>query len=107
MLKHEESERLVRVGPGKPAGELFRRYWQPALLASELAERDGPAVRVRLLGEDLIAFRVSSGAIGLIVNACPHRGASIFFGRNEEEGLRMVGGEIRNGSIHITVAPWD
>ena len=90
MLKHEESERLVRVGPGKPAGELFRRYWQPALLASELAERDGPAVRVRLLGEDLIAFRDTDGRIGLIDAYCAHRRAPLYFGRNEECGLRCV-----------------
>ena len=62
MLKSEDNERLVRVGPGTPAGELMRRYWQPALLCEELPENDCPPVRVRLLCEDLVAFRDTSGA---------------------------------------------
>ncbi len=90
MLKPEDNERLVRVGPGTPAGELFRRYWQPALLASEIAENDGPPVRVRLLGEDLIAFRDTSGKIGLVDAYCPHRRAPFYFGRNEECGIRCA-----------------
>lgn len=90
MLRHEDSERLVRVGAGTPAGELYRRYWQPALLASEVAEKDGPPVRVRLLGEDLIAFRDSNGRVGLVAAYCPHRRAPLFFGRNEECGIRCV-----------------
>jgi len=68
----------------------MRQYWVPAALSSELPEPDGAPLRVRLLGEDLIAFRVSSGAVGLIQNSCPHRGASLFYGRNEAEGLRCV-----------------
>jgi phthalate 4,5-dioxygenase oxygenase subunit len=90
MLKREDSERLVRVGPGTPAGELFRRYWQPALLSSELPENDGAPVRVRLLGEDLIAFRDSDGMVGLVDAYCPHRRAPMFFGRNEHCGLRCA-----------------
>jgi phthalate 4,5-dioxygenase len=90
VLKHEDNERLVRVGPGKPAGELFRRYWQPALLSSELAEKDGPPLRVRLLGEDLLAFRDTNGKVGLVDAFCPHRRAPLFFGRNEECGIRCV-----------------
>ena len=90
MLRREESERLVRVGPGTPAGELFRRYWQPALLSSEVAERDSAPVRVRLLGEDLIAYRDSNGRVGLVDAFCPHRRAPLFFGRNEECGIRCV-----------------
>ena len=90
MLRREESERLVRVGPGTPAGELFRRYWQPALLSVEVVERDGAPVRVRLLGEDLLAFRDSSGRVGLVDAFCPHRRAPLFFSRNEECGLRCV-----------------
>jgi len=90
MLKPENNERLVRVGPGKPAGELMRRYWQPALLSEELPECDGPPVRVRLLCEDLVAFRDSAGRVGLIDAYCPHRRAPLFFGRNEECGLRCV-----------------
>ena len=57
MLTREQNERLVRVGPGTPAGELFRRYWQPAVLSEEVPEKDGAPLRVRLLGEDLVAFR--------------------------------------------------
>ncbi|MDA0240575.1 MAG: Rieske 2Fe-2S domain-containing protein [Proteobacteria bacterium] len=90
MLRHDDNERLVRVGPGTPAGELFRRYWQPALLASEVAETDGAPVRVRLLSEDLIAFRDSEGRVGLVDAYCPHRRAPMFYGRNEECGLRCV-----------------
>ena len=90
MLTPEDNERLVRVGRGRPAGELFRRYWQAALLSSEIAAADGPPVRVRLLGEDLIAFRDSLGRVGLVDAFCPHRRAPMFFGRNEECGLRCV-----------------
>jgi len=90
MLKPEENERITRVGAGTPMGTLLRRYWQPALLAREVAENDGPPVRVRLLGEDLIAFRDTSGAVGLVDAFCPHRRAPLFFGRNEECGLRCV-----------------
>jgi nitrite reductase/ring-hydroxylating ferredoxin subunit len=90
MLRAEESERLVRVGPGTPAGALFRRYWLPAALGEELPERDGAPLRVRLLGEDLVAFRDSDGRVGLIDAFCRHRRAPLFFGRNEECGLRCV-----------------
>ena len=88
MLSKEDNELLCRVGPGTPVGALLRQYWIPALLSSELPQPDGPPVRVRLLGENLIAFRITSGAVGLIQNHCPHRGASLFFGRNEEDGIR-------------------
>src|ERR1700733_8170430 len=71
-------------------GTLFRRYWLPALLSEELGEPDGAPVRVRLLGEDLVAFRDSSGAVGLVDAYCPHRRAPMFFARNEECGLRCV-----------------
>ncbi len=90
MLSIEDNERLVRVGRGTPGGELFRRYWQPALLGSEVTERDGPPVRVRLLGEDLLAFRDTGGRVGLVDAFCPHRRAPLFFGRNEEHGIRCV-----------------
>ena len=70
-------------------GELIRQYWIPALTPDDL-EPDGPPMRMRLLGENLIAFRSTSGAYGLVQNACPHRGASLYFGRNEEDGLRCV-----------------
>jgi nitrite reductase/ring-hydroxylating ferredoxin subunit len=90
MLSREENDLLCRIGPGTPMGNLMRQYWVPAALSSELPEPDGPPLRVRLLGEDLIGFRASSGTIGLIQNHCPHRGASLFYGRNEDEGLRCV-----------------
>jgi phenylpropionate dioxygenase-like ring-hydroxylating dioxygenase large terminal subunit len=71
-------------------GALFRRFWLPILLQSELPEPDCPPLRVRLLGEDLVAFRDSTGQVGFLAENCPHRGASLFFGRNEEAGLRCV-----------------
>src|SRR5256885_1000075 len=88
MLSEQDNEVLTRVGPGTPMGNVMRQYWLPALISSELPSPDCPPIRVRLLGENLIAFRTTSGAVGLVHNSCPHRGASLFFGRNEEEGLR-------------------
>ena len=90
MLKTEDNERLTRVSPGTPMGELMRRYWQPALLSWELPEPDGAPIRVRLLGEDLIAFRDTDGKVGLVDAYCPHRRAPMFYGRNEESGIRCV-----------------
>src|SRR5213595_3969595 len=90
MLSKEDNATLCRVGPGTLMGNLLRRYWTPALLSVEVPEPDSPPVRVRLLGEDMIAFRDSDGRVGLVMQACPHRGASLFFGRNEESGLRCV-----------------
>lgn len=90
MLSHQQNEYLTRVGPGTPMGELFRRFWLPALLSEELGEPDGPPVRTRLLGEDLVAFRDSSGRVGIVDAYCAHRGAPLFWGRNEECGLRCV-----------------
>ena len=91
MLRFEDNEAMCRVGAGTPMGALLREYWLPSTVPSSLLPSpDCPPIRVRLLGEDLIAFRATSGAVGLIQNACPHRGASMFFGRNEEEGLRCV-----------------
>src|SRR6266571_2618331 len=89
MLSAEDNEYLSRVGPGTPMGDLFRQYWLPAIRSDEV-EPDGRPLRVRLLGEDLIGFRTRSGDVGLVQNNCPHRGASLFFGRNEEFGLRCV-----------------
>jgi phthalate 4,5-dioxygenase oxygenase subunit len=89
MLTREDNDLLCRVGPGTPMGNLLREYWIPALTPDDLVA-DGPPLRLRLLGENLIAFKASSGKIGLVANSCPHRGASLFFGRNEEEGLRCV-----------------
>src|SRR5438309_10961218 len=90
MLKQEENELITRVGPGTPMGSLMREYWVPAMLSSELPSPDSAPVRVLLLGEQLIGFRDSNGNVGLLHNNCPHRGASLFFGRNEEAGIRCV-----------------
>ncbi len=90
MLSAEENEILTRVGPGTLMGNLLRRYWTPALLSVEVPSPDSPPIRIRLMSEDLIAFRDTNGDVGLVANACPHRGASLFFGRNEEAGLRCV-----------------
>jgi len=90
MLTHEENELITRIASGTPMGDTLRRYWIPALLAWELPEPDCPPVRVKLLGEELVAFRDTEGRIGLLEELCPHRRASLFFGRNEECGLRCV-----------------
>src|SRR3954452_14443905 len=90
MLSKRDNELVTRVGPGTPMGDLFRRYWIPALLSEEVPEPDCDPVRVRLLGEDLIAFRDSNGKVGLLREYCAHRRASLYFGRNEEGGLRCV-----------------
>jgi phenylpropionate dioxygenase-like ring-hydroxylating dioxygenase large terminal subunit len=88
MLRREQNDLLTLTGPGTPGGRLFRSYWIPALLAEELRENDGPPVRVKLLSERLIAFRDSAGRLGLMDEFCAHRGVSLWFGRNEEGGLR-------------------
>jgi phthalate 4,5-dioxygenase len=90
MLTARDNELISRVGPGTPMGEAFRRFWLPALLSSDLPDPDAPPVRVRILGEDLVAFRDTSGRVGLLDEYCPHRLASLFLARNEEEGLRCV-----------------
>ena len=90
MLTKKDNDTVCRVGPDTPMGTLMRQYWVPALLSKELPSLDSDPVRVMLLGEKLIAFRDSTGRVGLIQNHCPHRGASLFFGRNEEGGLRCV-----------------
>jgi len=90
MLKVEDNELITRVGPGTPMGNFMREYWVPALLSSEVPTPDSDPLRVLLLGEQLIAFRDTNGNVGLLQNHCPHRGASLFFGRNEEAGLRCV-----------------
>jgi phthalate 4,5-dioxygenase len=89
-LTREENELLCRVGPGTPMGEMIRRFWVPVCLSEELPEPDSDPIRVRILGEDLVAFRDSAGKVGVMDEHCPHRGASLFFGRNEEGGLRCL-----------------
>jgi nitrite reductase/ring-hydroxylating ferredoxin subunit len=89
MLTRAENETLTRVGPGTPMGNVLRQYWLPAVFSYEVAA-DGDPLRIRLLGEDLLAFRASDGRVGIVEPLCPHRGAGLFFGRNEECGLRCV-----------------
>jgi 5,5'-dehydrodivanillate O-demethylase oxygenase subunit len=86
MLTREENEMLTRVGPGTPAGELLRRYWLPVGVASEITD-ENPTQLVRILGETLVLFRDKSGRVGLLNDRCPHRGASLSYGRVEERGL--------------------
>ena len=90
MLSVEDNERLARVGRGTPMGSLMRRFWIPFMVQHDLPEPDGPPVRVTLLGESLVAFRDTSGRVGLVERRCAHRRADLFFGRNEEEGLRCT-----------------
>ena len=90
MLSVEDNAMLTQVGPGTPMGELFRRYWMPAMLSEEIPGADSTPVRVRILGENLVAFRDSDGKPGVIDAYCPYRGSPWFFGRNEEPGLRCV-----------------
>jgi phthalate 4,5-dioxygenase oxygenase subunit len=84
------SETLVRTGPDTAMGNLMRRYWVPVLLSREIAEPDCPPVRVQILGEKLLAFRDSEGHAALLSEFCSHRGASLYFGRNEENGIRCA-----------------
>ena len=90
MLSTADNELLTRTGRGTPMGELLRRFWVPALLSEELPERDGPPKKIKLLGEDLLAFRDSNGRIGIVEPHCPHRGANLYFGRNEDCGIRCA-----------------
>jgi len=90
MLSVEENELLTRVGPGTPMGELLRRFWLPALLSDEVPTPDCDPVRTRHLGEDLVAYRDTNGRVAMVDAFCPHRRAPLFFGRNEECGLRCV-----------------
>lgn len=90
MLSREDNELLTRVGPGSGMGELMRRFWMPVLLSAEIAGPDCTPVRVRLLGEPLIAFRDTDGRVGVVDERCPHRRSSLYFGRNEECGIRCV-----------------
>jgi phenylpropionate dioxygenase-like ring-hydroxylating dioxygenase large terminal subunit len=89
LLLEEDNQLLTRVGPNTPMGNLMRLYWLPVLFSWEVPAGGAPE-RVRLLGEDLVAFRTEEGTVGLIAERCPHRGASLYFGRNEAAGLRCL-----------------
>jgi phthalate 4,5-dioxygenase oxygenase subunit len=86
----EENELLCLVDAGRPMGELMRRHWVPVCMTEEVPEPDGTPLRARLLGEDLVVFRDSDGKLGVLDEYCPHRGASLVYGRNEEGGLRCL-----------------
>ena len=88
MLRKEQNDLLTQTGPGTPMGQLFRSYWLPAMLATELPENGCPPVRVKLLGERLIAWRDGNGNYALMDEFCAHRGTSLWVGRNEDDGLR-------------------
>jgi len=89
MLSRADNELITRVGAGTPMGDALRQYWLPAVTSEEIV-RDGAPLRVRMLGEDLLAFRNSAAAPGLVDAFCPHRRAPLYFGRNEDDGLRCV-----------------
>jgi hypothetical protein len=100
---------MRQIGPGTVVGDLMRQYWIPAALSSELA-RDGAPIRLMLLGEKLIAFRDSAGDVGVMDHRCPHRCASLFLGRNEDDPLHLSRLEIRfRRKLHRAgaVAGWD
>ena len=90
MLSQADNELITDTNAGTPMGDLFRRFWLPVALAEELPAADCPPVRVTALGQKMIAFRDSDGKLGLLDLYCAHRGASLYFGRNEEAGLRCV-----------------
>ncbi len=90
MLSSADNDLLTLTGPGTVMGDYFRRYWQPFALSRELPEPDGAPLRVKILGEELVAIRDHQGRIGLLESRCAHRCADLFFGRNEEGGLRCI-----------------
>ena len=90
MLRAEDNKFLTESGAGTGMGELLRRFWIPVLLSEELPEADGPPKKIVVLGEELLAFRDTRGVVGVIDQYCPHRGANLWLGRNEECGIRCV-----------------
>ena len=89
MLTREDNELICRTGPGTPMGRVLRRYWHPCALSRDLPNPDCTPVRVKILGEDLVAFRDAEGRVGLIGERCPHRGASLYYGLNRD-GLMCI-----------------
>ncbi len=90
MLSAADNDMLTRTGAGTPMGEYFRRHWLPIALSREMAAPDSPPIRIKIMSEDLVAFRDTRGQVGLLEPQCAHRGANLFFGRNEDCGLRCV-----------------
>ncbi|MGH7785098.1 MAG: Rieske 2Fe-2S domain-containing protein [Candidatus Binatia bacterium] len=99
MLPKEENELITKTNAGTTMGEVLRRYWIPALLSEEIPAPDCPPARVRLLGEELVAFRDTQGRIGLIGEHCSHRGTSLFFGRNEASSMAISSKHRRSPAI--------
>src|SRR5918912_2134633 len=89
MLSKENNELLTRIGPGTPMGRLMRQYWMPVLRSAKL-EADGAPARVRLMGQDFVAFRATDGRVGFLDERCPHRGVSLALARNEDCALRCI-----------------
>lgn len=101
MLKKEQNDLVTQTGPGTPMGEVFRRYWLPALLSEQLPTPDCDPVRLELLSEKMLAFRDTEGRLGLVDEFCAHRGVSLWFGRNEEGAsavLTMAGNTMSQDS---------
>ncbi|MGH6612370.1 MAG: Rieske 2Fe-2S domain-containing protein, partial [Burkholderiaceae bacterium] len=90
MLTREQNDLLCKVEGGAPMGQLMRRHWTPICLKEEVSEPDGAPVKARVLGEDLVVFRDTKGKVGVMHERCPHRGASLVLGRNEDCGLRCL-----------------
>jgi phthalate 4,5-dioxygenase oxygenase subunit len=90
MLSRADNDLLTLTNPGTPMGTLFRRFWLPVLLSQELPQPDCPPVRVKVMGDDYVAFRDTTGRVALIDPHCPHRGANLYFGRNEDCGIRCI-----------------
>lgn len=90
MLTKEQNELVTRTSAGTPMGDLIRRYWIPAVMTEEIPTPDCPPVQVKILGEELVAFRDSNGRVGLLAEHCSHRGTSLYYGRNEDCGLRCI-----------------
>src|SRR5437879_6383916 len=104
-LTAQDNELLTKVGPGTPCGELFRRYWLPVAMLSELTDAI-PTRHVRVLGEDLVLFRDKSGKVGLLADHCSHRGASLLYGRVEERGIACAyHGWLFNAQGHCLETP--
>ena len=99
MLSTKENERLTRVGPGTPMGDLLRQYWHPIGASEEL--RENPTKSVRILGESLVLYRDRSGTLGLLQESCPHRRVNLLYGIRESAGGCVVrttgGGSTRRG----------
>ena len=103
MLSREENGAITQVGPGTPLGEMMRRYWIPVCTSRQIADKDSAPLRIRLLGEDLVAFRDTNGKVGVLDEMCMHRGASLALGRVEECGIAA---SITAGSSKLTARLW-